>query len=226
MKISIISLLLLIALAGCSSNNKVTNSSKPVTKKYQVDPRNLSYFKGREAEKNKRYSEAFNFYKKAAEKGHYLAQLNLAVMYQEGRGTQRNDQKSFYWNKQVVKQAPDPRANFNLGQHYRQGYGVKRDYKKAIINYKIAAKQGHADASNSLGYMYRNGLGIKANKQIARDYYIEAATKGNVYAINNLGTLAQSEGDYRRARQWYRKAANKGHKVAIKNLANLGSRGY
>ena len=41
-------------------------------------------------------------------------------------------------------------AQFSLGVMYEYGYGVNRDYKKAVEWYRKAAKQGYADAQAAL----------------------------------------------------------------------------
>ena len=40
-------------------------------------------------------------------------------------------------------------AQFNLGQLYREGQGVPKDYKTAVKWYTLAAEQGHAKAQYS-----------------------------------------------------------------------------
>ena len=42
-------------------------------------------------------------------------------------------------------------AQFNLGLMYDKGEGVKRDYKKAVKWYKLAARQGISSAQFNLG---------------------------------------------------------------------------
>ncbi len=48
----------------------------------------------------------------------------------------------------------DPDAQFNLGQAYKLGRGVKQDLDMAASWYQRAAKQGHLQASDSLGHLY------------------------------------------------------------------------
>ncbi len=226
MKLTVSLLFLSLILSSCSSTNTPKSAITTPAKSSKVSQRHITYLKGVEAARKGKYTEAAKYYKKAADQAHHMAKIDLGVLYFEGKGVPKNYKRAFYWNEQVVKQAPDPRANYNLGQAYRQGLGVKRDYKKAISNYKTAAKMGSVDATNSLGYLYENGLGVKANKEIARDYYIEAATKGNSFAINNLGALAEEKGDYKQARQWYTRAVEKGSKIAVKNISRLNSKGH
>ena len=53
-------------------------------------------------------------------------------------------------------------AQFNLGNMFRNGNGVRQDLVEANRWYKKAAEQGHAWAQTNLGAMYANGLGVHA----------------------------------------------------------------
>lgn len=48
----------------------------------------------------------------------------------------------------------DPDAQFNMGQAYKLGRGVKQDFNMAADWYQRAAKQGHLQAADSLGHLY------------------------------------------------------------------------
>lgn len=62
--------------------------------------------------------------------------------------------------EKAVKEWRDPAkkgdadAQFNLGQAYKLGRGVKQDLDVAASWYQRAAKQGHLQASDSLGHLY------------------------------------------------------------------------
>ncbi len=55
------------------------------------------------------------------------------------------------WREQALKGDPD--AQFNLGQAYKMGRGVKADLDVALDWYRRAAAQGHIKASDSLGHV-------------------------------------------------------------------------
>jgi len=84
-------------------------------------------------------------------------------------------------------------AQFNLGQMYDQGKGVKQDYAKAVELFRKAAKQGNADAQYNLGQMYDKGKGVKQDYAKAVAWYGKAAEQGDAYAQYNLG-VAYREG--------------------------------
>ena len=54
------------------------------------------------------------------------------------------------------------KAQLNLGDMYRFGWGVPQDYKEAAKWYRLAAEQGNAGAQHNLGIMYDKGQGVAA----------------------------------------------------------------
>lgn len=49
-------------------------------------------------------TQAFKWYKKAAEAGNHDAQFRLAVMYENGEGTKKNKKQAVYWYQKVSVQ--------------------------------------------------------------------------------------------------------------------------
>lgn len=62
---------------------------------------------------------AFEFYLRAAKNGSVEAQVNLANLYDEGKGCKKNSERAVYWYKRAIKFG-SPEAAYNLGVHYRQ----------------------------------------------------------------------------------------------------------
>lgn len=54
---------------------------------------------------SRNYEQAMNWYRKAAELGHFLSQLFLAEMYEDGRGIQ-DDQQAVYWFRKALETVP------------------------------------------------------------------------------------------------------------------------
>ena len=63
------------------------------------------------------------------------------------------------WEDRPAKQGYAAAQN-RLGDMYRWGWGVTKDYKEAARWFRKAAKQGHDGAQWSLGELYRDGLGV------------------------------------------------------------------
>jgi TPR repeat protein len=65
------------------------------------------------------YAQAAQWYLKAADQSHSLAQFNLAIMYASGQGVPRDDAKSKVWMQKAADQG-DAGAQFNIGmRHHR-----------------------------------------------------------------------------------------------------------
>ena len=56
------------------------------------------YIVGLQYENIREYEIAFNWVLKSAEQGHIYAQAAVDYMYSEGRGCERNIEKSIFWN--------------------------------------------------------------------------------------------------------------------------------
>ncbi len=47
--------------------------------------------------------KAFYWYQKAAENGNKAAMNNLAIHYENGKGTEKNLEKAFYWYQKAAE---------------------------------------------------------------------------------------------------------------------------
>ena len=83
-----------------------------------------------------------------------------------------------------LAQGGDPDAQFNMGQAYKLGRGVKSDPATAIDWYRKAAAQGHARAEDNLGLlMFQQG-----ERAGALPYLQRAAERGEPRAQYIVGT--------------------------------------
>jgi len=74
-------------------------------------------------------------------------------------------------------------AQQDLGIYYEYGWpGIQKDPHKAIIFYKMAAKQGDEISLNNLANMYYRGLGVQQDYYKARRWYAQLARRGNEWA--------------------------------------------
>lgn len=81
----------------------------------------------------------------------------------------------------------DPRVMHNLAFCYSEGFGTKRDYKKAFRLYKLSAKAGSLGAFFNIAHMYEKGQGVKKNQKKAFEYYKKGAEIGDVWSHLNVG---------------------------------------
>ena len=116
-------------------------------------------------------------------------------------------------------------GQFAVGWCYYQGRGVKPDYTKAVLFWRLAEAQGYAYAQFNLGTMFEKGKGVERNYTEAVRLYRLAAVQGHVSAQNNLGTmLSLGLGvvrDFAEAARW-RRLAQEYHSAARQcNLNDL-----
>ena len=81
--------------------------------------------------------KAFEWYQKAANQGHALAQTNLAYFYLLGIGVDKDEQKAFTLYQQAANQQL-PAAIKTLGFLYMQGLGTEVDEYKAFTLFEQA----------------------------------------------------------------------------------------
>ena len=98
-----------------------------------------------------------------------------------------------------------------LGKLYLEGFGVKKDTKKAFDLFMMAAASGDADAESQLGRMYLYGEGVDINLEQALYWTTEAAKHGDVDGMLNLAKMyVDGNGvpqDYETSAEWYKRAA-------------------
>ncbi|KAL7275131.1 hypothetical protein RUND412_001950 [Rhizina undulata] len=70
-------------------------------------------------------------------------------------------------------------AIFELGNCFRQGWGVEKDPYAAKEYYETAANLGDADAQNEVAWCYLEGFGCKKDKKKAAMFYRRAEKQGN-----------------------------------------------
>ena len=195
------------------------------------------------------YEEAVGWLTKAVKKDYYRAQYDLARMYVDGKGidkdlsdTQRWE-KAVKWYTKAAKQKYAAAQN-DLGEMYAKGKGVDKDltdtqrWEKAVKWYTKAAKQKYAAAQFNLARMYVDGKGIDKDltdtqrRKKAMEWYTKAAIQGNGAAQNNLARMyaedAKDKGESKKsemAARLYFFAAQQGYPVAQVNIGESFEKG-
>ena len=158
------------------------------------------------------YATALRLWRPLAEQGDGLAQSNLGVAYDEGRGVGQDDAEAVKWYRLAAEQGYAG-AQYNLASMYAEGEGVPQDDAEALKWFRLAAKQGHARAQYDLGVMYAKGQGVGQDDAEAVKWYRLAAEQGNAAAQYNLGIrYAKGRGvpqDYVQALMWFNLAASR-----------------
>ena len=195
------------------------------------DPNKL-YEKGLEKEKNSNNEDIaiFEYYRRAAKKGHPAAMNRVALHYIGGmNGVRQNSQKAIEWFNKAIENG-NAEAALNLGYVYETGKGVKQDQTEAIKYYTIAAERGLVVAQHRLGNYYFTGTTVEKDQVVAVNWYKRAAENGYAAAQAMLGKCYQYgygvSQDINQAISWYTKAAEQGHSEAQSDLGQcyaLGS---
>jgi TPR repeat protein len=165
--------------------------------------------------------DAFALLQAGAKQGDTLSMVDLALMYQDGRGVERDYVKAReWWEKAAAKDWTT--AMTGLGQLYQSGLGVEKDYVKARELYEKAAARGDARAMTRLGQLYAKGDGVPKDYAKAREWLEKASDKGEAQGIVTLAWLYQSglgvEKDDAKAHELHEKAAARGDPYAQAQL--------
>ena len=120
--------------------------------------------------------EEIDAMRRAADQGVALAQYNLGVSYETGRGVPQDDAEAVRWYRLAADQG-DALAQSNLGLMYATGIGVPQDDAEAVRWYRLAADQGDAIAQYNLGFMYETGAGVPQDYVQAHTWYNLAASR-------------------------------------------------
>ena len=135
--------------------------------------------------------DAFQFYRKAAKKGHPAAMNRLALFYMDGVGTKQNIDEAIKWFEEAIE-AGNMEAALNLGYLYETGNGVEKDLSQAIKYYKKSAEGGMVRAQLKLGNCYKTGTcGVSQDLKEALKWYQKAADQGNEEAQNLVASLSK-----------------------------------
>ena len=124
------------------------------------------------------YGEAIAWYGRAAKQGHAGAQVNLAILYDDGLGVSAPDPRRAAALFREAAEAGSPEAQNSLGRMYKAGRGVPYDPREAATWLERAARQGYAPAQNSLGLMYLNGEGVRRDPRQAYVWLERAVRQG------------------------------------------------
>ena len=145
-------------------------------------------------------------------KSYFVVNANAQTI--ESKGDTTVNAMETLKNYRMAAERGDATAQYNMGQAYRLGYGVDKDYKEAAKWYRMAAEQGDADAQYLLGSLYANGLGVAQDTIEAIEWYRLSAEQGNAHALYYMGQAYRLgygvDKDNKEAARCYRLSAEKG----------------
>lgn len=138
--------------------------------------------------------KAFDYFTAAGIAGNIDAIYYLAMMYEEGKGVEKDKEKAKFYFESAAKLGQPDALVFIGTEHVARGINLKQDslfqkreYAQAVQNFQQAAKLGNLEAMFWYGDMLVKGLGIEKNEEKGNEILHEAADAGNNSAITMLG---------------------------------------
>lgn len=152
------------------------------------------------------YKIAVQCYRTAAEVGDSLGMNNLAWMYQNGYGVEKDVDKAIDWYLMSAYLGND-QAMINLGNLYEFSEGVKQNDSKAFLWYQQAAELGNPTGLFNYANMLHHGRGTSQNKEKAYEIF-SFLYKENIPNTAFYMGLYHQEGwcikqDYKKALKYY-----------------------
>lgn len=133
-------------------------------------------------------SQAYEWYKKAADQKQPAAYNAIGNLYRMGNGVRKDIAEAFRWY-QLGADAGDAQAMLNVGNCYYFGMGIEKDLSKAMNWWQQAADKGNAYAMAQMGDCYYSGLGVEKDLAKAVEYLAQAAEKNVSSAQYRLGLM-------------------------------------
>jgi TPR repeat protein len=115
----------------------------------------------------------------------------------------------------TAAEAGDSDAQFQLGDAYQKGEGIRQDDTQAAKWFERSANQGNSDGQFAIGFAYRGGFGVPEDKVLAYMWFELAAQQGNEEApdlrtaVAELMTYDQISEARKKARNWKPKPEEK-----------------
>lgn len=115
---------------------------------------------------------AIRLFEAAADMDNEDAQLNLSLIYTEGKIVPKQIQKALYYLDKLAYKG-NALAATNLGDIYYTGDGVPKDIGKAAYYYEIGAKAGNIYSMVNIAKMYQLGEGVSKDIDVAEHWYLK-----------------------------------------------------
>ena len=118
---------------------------------------------------------------RAAEAGNAVAQMRLAVMYDQGDGVKHSSKAAFAWYSRAAAQG-EPESQNQMGLYYELGEGVAENWDLSARLLQASAAQGWTKGQFSFARAYQFGIGVAQDRQQSIGWYRKAAAQANAKA--------------------------------------------
>ncbi|MBZ5666656.1 MAG: sel1 repeat family protein [Acidobacteriia bacterium] len=174
------------------------------------------------------FERAFEWYAKAADQGHTVAEGNILAQHVLGQ-VSKWEPKTVLAQLKTRAESGDIDAQSTLGLCYKHGYGTEVNYTEAALWFRRAAHGGLAMGQFNLGSLYYDGQGLQKDLALAAEWYTRAAQQREELALLRLGEMYQKglgvELDLNRAVVLYSIAYRRGSVRAANHLGFMFKKG-
>jgi len=127
-----------------------------------------------------------------------------------------------------IAKTGDPKAQFNIGWMYHNGYGLAISDTTALAWWLKSAEQGYVDSFYTLADLYLAGFGVDKDLDIAMGWYIAAAEYGHEASLeiihelpNRTDKLGKKYFNMLIEDHWFLRSAKRGDKQSLSILLAL-----
>jgi len=190
-------------------NTKKSAKDKPKQTSEDMLQSGMNYLHGEHGQKVN-VSKGISLIKRAAKKGHPVAQYDYGVLLSQNVFIDVDIERAVYWLEKAVKGGVDqakpvltklqfelmlsdkiryastPNEQYKLATQYLLGNVIDKDISEAFQWYLKAARQKHLKSQYQVGAMYHTGSGVSQNSKKARYWLVKAAQRGIADADNLL----------------------------------------
>ena len=124
------------------------------------------------------HAAAAQIVRKAAAAGNAVAQLRLALMYDQGDGVQKDWKEAYNWYVRAASQG-EPESQNQVGVFYELGGAVPENWDLAAALWRASAEQGWMKGQFAYGRAYQFGIGVPQSRQIAIAWFQKAGAQGH-----------------------------------------------
>lgn len=156
--------------------------------------------------------------------GNTHAQLNLASLYLDGNGVEKDVDKARNWYLSAAEKGYAD-AFVLCGDSYIFGDEMDNNYNTALFYYDKAITAGSAFGLFRLGWLYKEGLGVTADRKTALLYLEKAIAAGYNEARFEAASIYEEEGAFDKALVLLKEAATENNTQAMLVLSDLYLRG-
>ncbi|KAF9431342.1 hypothetical protein BGZ76_000434 [Entomortierella beljakovae] len=170
------------------------------------------------------YIRAKEWFLKAANQGHPIAQHSIGTFYLKGDGVPRSYKTANEWFLKAAEKEYPPSLTA-IGILHHEGRVYSRDSNKAMEWFLRAEQHECASAPRNIAIMYNYGHGVAQDYSKALEWYSKAAERGNTFAQGEIGCLHRIGKGVPKSRshtiKWYLLSAHQGNQRAQVLLGNL-----